>query len=52
MVKNGYKKYKTGFSLLEAMVVMVIVAIFVAVIANSIPHKSKLAQRFLPRRRR
>ena len=41
MVKNGYKKYKTGFSLLEAMVVMVIVAIFVAVIANSIPHKSK-----------
>ena len=41
MVINSDKKYKIGFSLLEAMVVMVIVAIFVAVIANSIPHKSK-----------
>ena len=41
MVISSCKKYKIGFSLLEAMVVMIIVAIFVAVIANSIPHKSK-----------
>lgn len=35
------KNFKFGFSLIEALVVMSIVTIFVAVIANVIPHKSK-----------
>lgn len=40
MVKH-MNKFKKGFSLFEACVVMSIVAIFVAVIANVIPHKVK-----------
>ena len=42
MVKNIMdKNFKYGFSLMEACVVMIIVAIFVAVMANVIPHKAK-----------
>lgn len=40
MVKS-MDKFKKGFSLFEACVVMLIVVVFVAVIANVIPHKAK-----------
>lgn len=40
MVKSS-KNFKHGFSLIEALVVMTIVTIFIAVIANVIPHKPK-----------
>lgn len=41
MVRIMDKNFKNGFSLMEACVVMIIVAIFVAVMANVIPHKAK-----------
>ncbi len=41
MVKKDFLKDKLGFSLFEALVVMSIVSIFVAVMASVIPHKSK-----------
>ena len=41
MVKKDFLKDKLGFSLFEALVVMSIVSIFVAIMASVIPHKSK-----------
>lgn len=41
MVKNNRLNFKYGFSLVEALIVMSIFAIFISVIASVIPHKAK-----------
>ncbi len=41
MVNKDFLKSKLGFSLFEALVVMSIVSIFVAIMASVVPHKAK-----------